>query len=78
MEASSGGHFKIVKLLLDKGAEVSLQNKVSYSLIVVIMYLASMYQMAACTCTFISLLPNQLSLSSLHVHVHVLSFGVSL
>ena len=30
MEASSGGHFEIVKLLLDKGAEVNHQNKVSY------------------------------------------------
>ena len=31
MVALSGGHFEIVKLLLDKGAEVNLQNKVSYS-----------------------------------------------
>ena len=31
MVASSGGHYEIVKLLLDKGAEVNLQNKVSYS-----------------------------------------------
>ena len=31
MVASSGGHFEIVKLLLDKGAEVNYQNKVSYS-----------------------------------------------
>ena len=31
MEASSGGHFEIVKLLLDKDAEVNHQNKVSYS-----------------------------------------------
>ena len=49
MEASSRGHFKIVKLLLDKGAEVNHQNKVSYSSIVVIMfkYFACMYQMAS-------------------------------
>ena len=31
MVALSGGHFEIVKLLLDKGAEVNHQNKVSYS-----------------------------------------------
>ena len=31
MVASSGGHYEIVKLLLDKVAEVNLQNKVSYS-----------------------------------------------
>ena len=31
MEASSGGNFKIVKLLLDKGADVNHLNKVSYS-----------------------------------------------
>ena len=31
MEALSMGRFEIVKLLLDKGAEVNLQNKVSYS-----------------------------------------------
>ena len=31
MMASSRGHFEIVKLLLDKGAEVNHQNKVSYS-----------------------------------------------
>ena len=30
MVASHWGHFEIVKLLLDKGAEVNLQNKVSY------------------------------------------------
>ena len=29
MLASSGGHFEIVKLLLDKGAEVNHQNEVS-------------------------------------------------
>ena len=65
MVASSGGHFEIAKLLLNKGAEVNHQDKVSYSSIVVIMYFASMYLMATCTCTFISLLPNQSSLSSL-------------
>ena len=27
--ASRNGHFEIVKLLLDKGAEVNLQNRVS-------------------------------------------------
>ena len=31
MMASSSGHVEIVKLLLDKGAEVNHQNKVSYS-----------------------------------------------
>ena len=31
MEASSGGHFGIVKLLLDKGVDVNHQSKVSYS-----------------------------------------------
>ena len=31
MVASHLGHYEIVKLLLDKGAEVNLQNKVSYS-----------------------------------------------
>ena len=31
MEASSGGHFEIVKLLLDKGADVNVLNKVSNS-----------------------------------------------
>ena len=31
MKASCEGHLKIVKLLLDKGAEVNHQNKVSYS-----------------------------------------------
>ena len=31
MVASSWGHFEIVKQLLDKGAEVNHQNKVSYS-----------------------------------------------
>ena len=31
MMASSGGHFEIVKQLLNKGAEVNLQNNVSYS-----------------------------------------------
>ena len=31
MKAASGGHLGIVKLLLDKGAEVNHQNKVSYS-----------------------------------------------
>ena len=41
--ASSEGHFEIVKLLLDKGAEVNHQDKVSYSSIVVIMYFACMY-----------------------------------
>ena len=48
MVASSWGHLEIVKLLLDKGAEVNHLNKVSYSSIVVIMfkYFACMYQMA--------------------------------
>ena len=31
MVASHAGHFEIVKLLLDKGAEVNHQDKVSYS-----------------------------------------------
>ena len=31
MVASSRGNFEIVKLLLDKGAEVNHLNKVSYS-----------------------------------------------
>ena len=31
MMASSGGHFEIVKVLLDEGAEVNHLNKVSYS-----------------------------------------------
>ena len=31
MVASLRGHFEIVKLLLDKGAEVNHQNEVSYS-----------------------------------------------
>ena len=31
MMASSGGYVEIVKLLLDKGAEVNHQNMVSYS-----------------------------------------------
>ena len=31
MEASSRGHFEIVKLLLDKGVDVNCQNKASYS-----------------------------------------------
>ena len=31
MKASSSGNVEIVKLLLDKGAEVKHQNKVSYS-----------------------------------------------
>ena len=31
MVASSKGHVEIVKLLLDKGAEVNHQNKVSYN-----------------------------------------------
>ena len=31
MVASRCGHLEIVKLLLDKGAEVNRQNKVSYS-----------------------------------------------
>ena len=30
MEASSWGHVEIVKLLLDKGAEVNHQNEVNY------------------------------------------------
>ena len=38
MEASSEGHFVIVKLLLDKGAEVNHLNKVSYSSVVVIIF----------------------------------------
>ena len=38
MVASSRGHFEIVKLLLDKGAEINHQNNVSYSSIVVIMF----------------------------------------
>ena len=38
MEALSGGHFEIVRLLLDKGAEVNHQNKVSNSSIVLIMF----------------------------------------
>ena len=36
--ASRYGHFEIVKLLLDKGAEVNYQDMVSYSSIVVIMF----------------------------------------
>ena len=31
MPPLSNGHFEIVKLLLDKGAELNFQNKVSYS-----------------------------------------------
>ena len=31
MVASCQGHYEIVKLLLDKGAEVNHQNKVSYN-----------------------------------------------
>ena len=31
MVASRRGHFEIVKLLLDKGAEVNYQDTVSYS-----------------------------------------------
>ena len=38
MEASSWGYFEIVKLLLDKGAEVNHQNKVSFNSIVVIIF----------------------------------------
>ena len=38
MEASSRGHLEIVKLLLDKGAEVNHQNKASFNSIVVIMF----------------------------------------
>ena len=40
MMASHQGHFEFVKLLLDKGAEeVNHQNKVSYSTIVVIIFI---------------------------------------
>ena len=38
MVALSRGYLEIVKLLLDKGAEVNHQNKVCYSSIVVIMF----------------------------------------
>ena len=38
MEASSGGHFEIVKLLLDKGVDVNYQNEVSFSSISVILF----------------------------------------
>ena len=31
MEASSRGHFEVVKLLLDKGVDVNCQNEVSFS-----------------------------------------------
>ena len=34
----SGGHYEIVKLLLDKGAEVNHQNKASYSVIMFKVY----------------------------------------
>ena len=38
MEASSEGHFEIVKLLLDKGVDVNCQNKASFNSIVVIIF----------------------------------------
>ena len=38
MEASSGGHCEIVKLLLDKGADINYQNKASFNSIVVIIF----------------------------------------
>ena len=41
MLASSRGHYEIVKWLLDKGAEVNHQNKVSYC-----NYFTSMHMMA--------------------------------
>ena len=47
--ASSRGHFEIVKLLLDKGAEVNHQNKVSYSSIVVIMFKEFLYLILSVT-----------------------------
>ena len=38
MMASSGRHLEIVKLLLDKGADVNYQNKASFNSIVVIIF----------------------------------------
>ena len=46
---SSSGHFEIVKLLLDKGAEVNHQNKVSYSSIVVFMFNEFLYLILSVT-----------------------------
>ena len=45
MVALSEGHVEIFKLLLDKGAEVNLQNEVSSK------YFACMYPMACDLCT---------------------------